>query len=88
MQKFDELYDEIEQEVLINKPKNFFDDLKKEDKARPLVLYGAGGNCEFAMFTCSFVSISVNCICDRNPKGPYVYKDKSYDVISIEKLIK
>ncbi len=61
-----------------------------------MVLYGAGGNCQFALFTCSFVkSIRVECICDTTLRGEYVYhnacnndsKPVTYKIISPAELL-
>ena len=78
MKTFDELYLEIEQEAIQNSCKNIFADMEKE-KDHPLVLYGAGGNCEFALFTLATKAVKATCVCDSKATGVYQYKDKTYD---------
>lgn len=90
-EKFDELYQEIESKAIKNKLRNLFDDLSEKtdggDK-RPLVLYGAGGNCDFAMYTCIHYGVSVDSICDTKATGTYTYKEKTYEIISPSELTK
>lgn len=91
MRSFDALYQKIEREATNNKPKNLFDDLSKRtanDSNCPLVLYGAGGNCELAMFTCMNYGVAVSCICDTKTTGTYTYKDQIYEIISPDSLMK
>ena len=84
MSLFDELYIKIENLALENKEKNFF----LEDKIdKNVILYGAGGNCEFAMFTCGTKGVPVTYVCDSKLSGKYKYKNQEYDIISPEVLI-
>jgi len=88
MNNFDEAFAEIESQVPQNKVVNFFADIAKIPH-RPLVLYGAGGMCEFAMFTCSLMGISVDHVCDSKATGIYTYKkSSSYEIISPVQLIR
>ncbi len=86
MKTFDELYLEIEQEAIQNSCKNIFADMEKE-KDHPLVLYGAGGNCEFALFTLATKAVKATCVCDSKATGVYQYKDKTYDIITPQQLV-
>ena len=58
-----------------------------EREKRPLILYGAGGNCEFAMYTCSLMKASVECVCDSKATGLYNYANQRYMIISKEILL-
>lgn len=84
MDKFNEVFREMNLEETKYK-RDVFSALRKEN--RPLILYGAGGNCEFALFTCSCMNASVECVCDSKAVGGYRYKEKVYPIISPETLI-
>ncbi len=86
MKAFDDLYLEIEQEAKKDNSKKFFIDIVR-GKERPVVLYGAGGNCEFAMSTCFGCNILVDAVCDSKATGIYSYKEKFYEIISPEQLL-
>ena len=62
VKNFDEIYKEIENEALKSYPRNLLAKfLANNEKMTDnhLVLYGAGGNCEFALFTCALLGITV-----------------------------
>ncbi len=88
---FDELYQAIESATIKNKPKSLFDNLSKkianEDNYR-LILYGAGGNCEFAMYNCTQCGFTVDFVCDTKATGTYTYGGKTYEIISSDVLMK
>lgn len=95
--EFDRIYSEIAAQVEERTAMNFFEAHKKEPDRR-VVLYGAGGNCQFALFACThFKSIHVDCVCDSaSGKETYVYQNANnadsepeiYDVISLECLLR
>lgn len=78
MTAFDQIYSEIAGQAGERAALNFFVAHKK-DPDRRVVLYGAGGNCQFALFACSFFkSIHVGCICDSARGGEtYAYQNAS-----------
>lgn len=82
---FMETYKEIEEEILNGKDKDVFAALAKQKK--PLVLYGAGGNCEQAMFLCSVFETVVDGVCDSRLTGIYKYKHQSWNILSPEELL-
>ncbi len=87
MRTFEESYLKIEVEVQKSDKKDFWEDYVKESY-RPVILYGAGGNCEFACFTLSDVAgIKPTCICDTNRTGIYKYMKNCYDIISPQQLM-
>lgn len=90
MKSFKELYKKIEQEALKNRPRNLAADFGKNRGGgkHPLILYGAGGNCEFAMFTCLWYGIEVTGVCDSIVTGTYRYKNQIYEIISPDELFK
>lgn len=62
----------------------------KREPQRPVILYGAGGNCELAIYTCDSMMIPIAGICDsKAEKGKtYIYKNrKKYNVITLEHLL-
>ena len=62
----------------------------KKESQRPVVLYGAGGNCELAVYTCDSMMIPIACICDSKAEEgkTYNYKNrKIYNVITLERLL-
>lgn len=83
---FDDLYANIEREAIDKKTRNIFAELAKVEKPK-LILYGAGGNCESAMFLCSWMNAVVECVCDSKAKGTFVYKNHEYNIISLEELL-
>ncbi len=85
MASFDDLYLEIETQAKASRP-NLFTVIANE-KNKPLILYGAGGNCEFAMFTCAFSEVTVDGVCDKKATGTYKYKNQEYEIISPRQLI-
>lgn len=97
MNLFDHIYSEIAGQARDHAALNFFEAQKKQPDRR-VVLYGAGGNCQFAVFTCSkFKNIHVDCICDSvSGGGAYVYKNAcdvggktaSYPIITPEQLLR
>ena len=87
MKTFDEIFAEIEEQTPQKRVVNLFDDIAKEN-GRKLVLYGAGGNCELAMFTLSLENIPIACVCDMNATGVYEYEGTRYDIISPMQLLK
>ncbi len=87
MGTFSEIYLGIEAEARKNAEKNFFLDYKRESY-RPIILYGAGGNCEFACFALLDIGgIKPTCICDTNRTGSYKYLEDSYAIITPSQLI-
>lgn len=98
MTVFENVYSEIAGQAREHAALNFFEAYKK-DPDRRVVLYGAGGNCQFALYACTlFKSIHVDCICDSALQGgetrTYVYENASsgevketYQVISPEQLL-
>lgn len=88
MKRFDEKYDEIENEASRNQHKNLFADLKDINTGNYLlILYGTNENCRFAMFTCACYGAKVFCVCDQKVTGIYKYKNRIYDIISPVDLI-
>ena len=89
VKNFDEIYKEIENEALKSYPRNLLAKfLANNEKMTDnhLVLYGAGGNCEFALFTCALLGITVTCVCDSKATGKYRYREQVYDIISPDNL--
>lgn len=94
---FDQIYLELAAQSKERSAMSFFEAQKREPNRR-IVLYGAGGNCQFALFACSiFKDIQVECICDSvSEKRTYVYQNASnpvgkpvvYQIISPEHLLK
>lgn len=73
MTTFDQIYSEIAGQVRERTALNFFE-AHKQDPDRRVVLYGAGGNCQFALHACSH--IHVDCICDSVRGGEtYIYQN-------------
>lgn len=88
MKNFEEIYEEIENEAVRSYPGNLLAKyLSEGQKNTPLILYGAGGNCEFALFTCALFGITVTCVCDSKATGVYKYKEQIYDIISPGELL-
>ena len=83
MGKFDNILQKIETGGVKHK-RNIFSAIAL--KSHPLILYGAGGNCEFAMFTCSLMNAPVQCVCDSKATGYYCYKNQSYSIITPQEL--
>lgn len=95
MTGFDQIYSEMAEQTGKRAALNFFEAHKK-DPDRPVALYGAGGNCQFALFVFSvFGGIRVSCICDSARCGDqYTYENASsgeigetYPVISPDQLL-
>lgn len=87
IRSFDELYCEIEEKALLCSDDIFL--AAKREPQRPVVLYGAGGNCELGIYTCDSMMVPISCVCDSNAKKGqiYNYKNRSfYEVISVERL--
>lgn len=96
MSDFDPIYAGIAEQAGKYAALNFFKAYKK-NLDRRVVLYGAGGNCQFALFVCAiFESIHVACICDSvHGEGTYTYVNagtgeigETYPVISPEQLLR
>lgn len=86
MNCFEKKYQEIEEKAF--KEDDIFSAVNREPH-REVILYGAGGNCELAIYTCDSMRIPITCICDSNAKegDRYNYKNrKFYDVITVEHL--
>lgn len=89
---FDQLYSKIEAHAAKYPVPNFFC-AAKEAPERRVVLYGAGGNCQFALYVCSpFSAMKISCICDSKLRGRYIYEHpdggtSEYAIISPEQLI-
>lgn len=83
---FDEIYANIEREVTEQDIRNIYEDLEKAESP-VLVLYGAGGNCEYVLAQCEMKKLKVACICDGKAKGTYAYKEKVYEIISPMQLL-
>lgn len=87
MNSFEMLYREIEEKAL-SRADDIFMAVQREPY-RPIVLYGAGGNCELAVYTCDSMMIPIACICDSNASEGevYNYKNRSfYNVITVKRL--
>lgn len=84
-QDFDQIFEEIESLSYKNPNENYFDVLKESN--RPLVLYGAGENCGYAMYLCSVMNISIDCLCDREKRGVHEYNRSKCSIISPQELV-
>lgn len=88
MEIFEDRYLKIEKEISENRKKSLFDVWKKGEQNKPLILYGAGGNCEVAMYVCrGYMNFSIACVCDSNAEGVYRYKQEEYNIISPKELL-
>lgn len=78
-------YMEIEKEALKRKQENLFDMSVRQ--TCPLILYGAGENCRYALSICNTAGIRVDGICDSKTTGIYHYGEQNYNIIPPDKLI-
>lgn len=88
---FDKIYQEIEHQAEKYLPANVFEALQREPDRR-LIIYGAGGNCQSALYTSFYMGVTVEAICDSKVQGTYIYHHKNQDttefaVISPNQLI-
>lgn len=88
MKHFDELYREIEEKALNNGERSLATDFREGNiTERPLVLYGAGKNCGFAISLCNTFSIPITCVCDSKLTGVYEYSNQIYEIITPDQLL-
>ena len=89
--EFDKIYREIEHQAEKHLPANVFEALRREPD-RQLIIYGAGGNCQSALYTSIYMGVTVAAICDSKVQGTYIYHRTNQDttefaVISPNQLI-
>lgn len=89
--EFDKIYQEIEHQAEKHLPANVFEALRREPD-RQLIIYGAGGNCQSALYTSIYMGVTVAAICDSKVQGTYIYHRTNQDttefaVISPDQLI-
>lgn len=82
---FDEVFAEIKAEPLPNW--EHISAVLKHSSA-PVVLYGAGKNCGYAIDNCNARDIQVACICDAYKTGCFDHKDVFFHIISPTELVK
>ena len=71
----------------INKGIHFkvLENLNKELKGRPFILYGCGQICKKIISICLNLGIKIDSLCDSNKTG--LFEDTGYSIISPKELI-
>ncbi len=89
MTSFDSAYSEIIKQAKSLSRKQ----LQAHDypKIKKLVLYGAGGNCELALFTLDAIGTDIHSrsilICDSEKRGTYIYQNQEFPIIEPRQLL-
>ncbi|GHV32902.1 hypothetical protein FACS1894167_15850 [Synergistales bacterium] len=85
---FEQMFAECRLLALENATANICKDIAGSKDNRPLVIYGAGGNCDFACYFLSLYGIKSACVCDSVKTGTYDYRGiRQYDIISPDVLL-
>ena len=84
--EFDTVFTKIVSQLSENKHPCMANDISNINHR--LVLYGAGGNCEFALwYYTKIFNFEVSCLCDSKATGNFEYNNISYDIITPKQLI-